>query len=170
VSLPILHGDRVTLRPLRDDDVEVLAEAAISEPSIRPWWGTVGDAEKVRDDMRFDGTALAVEADGALAGWLAFEQETDPDWRHASLDILMLPAFQDRGLGRDALRTAIRWLIDDHGHHRFTIDPAVGNARAIRAYEALGFRRVGVLRQADPDPAGGWRDALLLDLLAEELT
>jgi aminoglycoside 6'-N-acetyltransferase len=33
----------------------------------------------------------------------------------------------------------------------------------------MGFRRVGVLRRYERDPGGGWRDGLLLDLLAEEL-
>jgi RimJ/RimL family protein N-acetyltransferase len=32
------------------------------------------------------------------------------------------------------------------GHHRFTLDPNVNNAPAIRSYERLGFQRVGVLR------------------------
>lgn len=67
------------------------------------------------------------------------------------------------------LRAVIRWLIGERGHHRFTIDPAVANARAIRAYEAVGFRRVGVLRRCERAPDGTWQDGLLMELLAEEL-
>ena len=57
----------------------------------------------------------------------------------------------------------------ERGHHRFTIDPAAANARAIRAYEAVGFRPVGVLRRYERGPDGRWRDGLLMDLLAVEL-
>jgi aminoglycoside 6'-N-acetyltransferase len=64
----------------------------------------------------------------------------------------------------------IGWLAEERGHHRFTIDPSLANERAIKAYKAVGFRPVGVMRQYDRNPDGEWEDALLLDLLAEELT
>ena len=49
-----------------------------------------------------------------------------------------------------------RYLIQERGHHRLTIDPAADNAPAIRAYEKVGFRPVGVLRSYEqgPDPRG----------------
>lgn len=74
-----------------------------------------------------------------------------------------------RGLGAEALRTVLRHLFDERGHHRATIDPAVENERAIRSYERVGFRPVGVVRRAERAPDGRWRDALLMDLLADEL-
>jgi len=49
-------------------------------------------------------------------------EEDTPDNRHAGLDILLGPDHQDRGLGSEALRIAIRWLAE-RGHHRLTIDP-----------------------------------------------
>lgn len=50
-----------------------------------------------------------------------------------------------------------------------TIDPAVDNAAAIRAYEKVGFRKVGVMREYWRSPDGTWRDCLLVDLLKHEL-
>ena len=165
--MPVLRGARVTLRPATDADVEPLT-AIVEEPSVREWWGTIGSradmAEALLDEMPF-----AVEVDGALAGWLSVSEENEPDYRHAAIDIVLASAYQDRGLGSEALRTVIRWLIDERGHHRFTIDPAASNARAIRAYEAVGFQPVGVLRRYDRGADGIWRDGLLMDLLAEEL-
>jgi aminoglycoside 6'-N-acetyltransferase len=55
------------------------------------------------------------------------------------------------------------------GHHRFTVDPAAANARAVHVYEKLGFRPVGVLREYERVAGGSWRDALLMELLASEL-
>jgi RimJ/RimL family protein N-acetyltransferase len=79
------------------------------------------------------------------------------------------PHHQGRGLGTDAIRTLARYLIEERGHHRLTIDPAADNAVAIRAYEKVGFRPVGVLRAYWRSPDGTWRDGLLMDLLASEL-
>jgi aminoglycoside 6'-N-acetyltransferase len=65
----------------------------------------------------------------------------------------------------------ITWLADERGHHRFSIDPSARNERAIRAYEDVGFKRVGVMRRYERDAEGpGFHDGLLMDLLIEELT
>ena len=168
MDIPALHAERVTLRPLTDEDVERLVEI-VAAPGVREWWGTPDPTEREREGLRNDGAAFAVEVDGELAGWLAFNEESEPDYRHAALDIALAPPFQDRGLGPEALRTVIRWLADERGHHRFTIDPARQNERAIRAYAKVGFRPVGILRRAERGADGLWRDSLLMDLLAEEL-
>jgi aminoglycoside 6'-N-acetyltransferase len=68
------------------------------------------------------------------------------------------------------VRTLAGWLFEERGHHRVTIDPAAANERAIRAYERVGFKRVGVLRRYERGADGAWHDGLLLDLLPEDLT
>jgi aminoglycoside 6'-N-acetyltransferase len=67
------------------------------------------------------------------------------------------------------VRTLARYLIDERGHHRLTIDPAADNDAAIRVYEKVGFRRVGVMREYWHSPDGTWQDSLLMDLLARQL-
>jgi aminoglycoside 6'-N-acetyltransferase len=168
MHVPVLHGERLTLRPLTDADVEALT-AIVAAPGVREWWGGNDGPEELRRELRNDGAAFAVEVDGVLAGWLGVSETTDPDYRHAGLDIILAPRYHGQRLGPDALRTAIGWLVRDRGHHRFTIDPAVGNERAIRAYSAVGFRRVGVLRRYERGADGAWHDNLLMELLAEEL-
>jgi aminoglycoside 6'-N-acetyltransferase len=86
-----------------------------------------------------------------------------------ALDIALATRFQGQGIGPEALRLVIRDHVE-RGHHRFTIDPTVSNEHAVRAYAAVGFKPVGILRQSERDPDGGWRDAVLMDLLAGELT
>jgi aminoglycoside 6'-N-acetyltransferase len=169
VRLPTLHGERVILRPLAEEDLEQLAEI-VASPGVREWW-SAGDLNprRVGLELRNDGAAFAIDADGELAGWLAISEEADPDYRQAGLDIILAPRHQGRGLGSEALRTAIRWLIRDRGHHRFTMDPAIDNERAIRAYGAVGFRRVGVMRLYERGSDGHWHDNVLMELLAEEL-
>ena len=63
----------------------------------------------------------------------------------------MDPAFHGRGIGTEAVRRVVRLLIDERGHHRITIDPAAENAAAIRAYEKVGFRPVGIMRGYERD-------------------
>ena len=166
--LPTLHDNRVTLRPLEDDDLERLGEI-VSVAGVREWWGYVGDPPKLRDDLINDGAAFAIEIDGELGGWLGFTEEGEPDYRHAGLDIFLAPNHQREGLGPAALVLAARWLIDQRGHHRLTIDPAQANDRAIRAYAKVGFRPVGVMRRYERGVDGSWHDNLLMDLLADEL-
>ena len=172
MPLPVLQVERVTLRPIEDADLDALV-AIIQSPGVREWWWEADDPERLRAGFREDAdeeSAFAIEVDGELAGWLGFDEETDPGYEHAGIDISLDPGVQGRGLGPDAIRTVIRWLADERGHHRFTIDPSAGNERAIRAYESVGFRPVGVLRRYERDAGGpGFHDGLLMDLLIDEL-
>jgi aminoglycoside 6'-N-acetyltransferase len=167
VKLPNLRGERVTLRPLEDADLEPLA-AIIREPGVARWWGESDEPERLRDNLRMDGDAFVIEADGELAGWLGFVEETEPEYRSVGIDISLSERFQGRGLGPDALRTLIRWFADVRGHHRFTIDPNAANERAIKAYAAVGFKPIGITRRSELVD-GEWTDGLLMDLLIEEL-
>jgi aminoglycoside 6'-N-acetyltransferase len=165
-----LRGDRVLLRPLETRDVELLAEIG-AEPAVVRWWGDV-TTERLREkaEGRDDVTAFTVDLAGEVIGLVQFEELGEGDFKHAGIDLFLASATHGHGLGRDTVRTLARWLIDERGHHRLTIDPALANEPAIRAYQAVGFRRVGVLRKYWRDPEGVWQDGLLLDLLSEELT
>lgn len=168
MSLPDLQGQQLTLRPITEPDLDALV-AIIQSPGVREWWWDSGDADKLRGNLPNDGNAFVIEVDGEVAGWLGFEEELDPGYRHASVDLSLDPRFQGRGIGPDAIRTAIRWLADDRNHLRFTIDPAASNERAISAYEKVGFKPVGVLRKYEMGSDGTFHDGLLMDLLIEEL-
>ena len=159
----------MALRPLRAGDAAPLA-AAGSHPEVARWWPDITEEELVaKAEGRDDVEAFAIEHEGELAGLIQFWENPDAEFRYANIDLFLDVRFQGRGLGRDAVRTLARWLVTERGHHRLTIDPAAANERAIRCYEAVGFRRVGVMRRYWRDPSGEWRDGVLLDLLADEL-
>ena len=165
---PTLHGERVLLRPLEERDFGPLVEIG-AEPEVARWWPRVDAelAEKLAGDD--SSVCLTIEYDGRVAGMIQFHEENEPDFRHAGMDVFLSTECHGRGLGADAVRTLARHLLEDRGHHRLTIDPAAANERAIRCYERVGFRRVGIMRRYWRDPSGEWRDGLLLDLLADEL-
>ena len=165
-----MRGSRVTLRSVEPADAGRLTEI-VREPEVARWWGSY-DAERVRTELvepESDKAVWAIEADGEVIGLIQCYEETDPDYRHASIDLFLATARQGRGYGTEAVRVLARHLFEERGHHRLTIDPSATNERAIRAYEKVGFRPVGVLRQYERAPDGSWRDGLLMDLLAGEL-
>ena len=166
-----LRGDRVVLRPLAEADVPRIVELG-ADPDVSRWWPGLTHEHVLEKACGDDDGAVvfAIVVDGGVAGMIQYFEEDDDDFRHASIDLFLGASSQDRGLGADAVRTMARHLIDDRGHRRLTIDPAAHNQRAIRCYEKVGFKRVGVMREYWRDPEGVWRDGLLLDLLAKELT
>jgi aminoglycoside 6'-N-acetyltransferase len=163
---PTLRGRVVLLRPPTASDVEPLAEI-LAEPAVARWWGG-RDADWVRRELVGAEPGWVIVVDEGVVGWLQYTEETEPEYRHVGLDIFLTTALHGRGVAREAIRLAIRHFIE-RGHHRFTIDPAADNERAIRAYAALGFKPVGVMRRYERGPDGSWHDGLLMDLLAEEL-
>ena len=121
-------------------------------------------------DFPFDepeSTRFAVLLDGDVAGLIQFAEEPEPDFRHASIDLFIHPRLHGQGVGTEAVVLLVRHLLDDRGHHRVTIDPAVDNQAAVRSYEKVGFSPVGVMRSAWRDPEGAWRDVLLMELVEE---
>ena len=165
-----LRGERVVLRPLAEADVDRIVELG-GDPEVARWWpGLTHEHVGAKARGEDEGvTVFAIVADGEVAGLIQHYEETDPEFRHAGVDLFLGTPFQDRGLGSDAVRTLARHLVRELGHHRLVIDPAADNARAIRCYEKVGFRRVGVMREYWRAADGVWRDGVLLDLLAAEL-
>lgn len=156
----------LVLRPLTEADAEPLRRIRL-EPAVRHWWDDLEDDFPLADEP--DVTRLVIEVDGTVAGMIQYGEEPEPKYRHGWIDLFLDPAYHGRGIGSEAVRRVVRMLFREHGHHRVTIDPAADNVAAIRAYEKVGFKPVGVMRRAERDTGGrGWHDSLLMDLLAGE--
>ena len=141
-----------------------------AQPAVASRWGEP-EEEKLQGKAAGtdECTVFAIELDGEVVGLAQYHEEDDPMYRHAGIDLFLAEEVQGQGLGTDAVRTMARYLIQERGHHRLTIDPAADNVAAIRAYEKVGFKPVGVMRQYERLPGGQWHDGLLMDLLADEL-
>lgn len=170
MSDPRIAGERVILRPLAESDRPRMREI-LGQPAVAVrWLGTLGldgtvDSLFVQDDH----APFAIVLGDDVIGYIQYDEESDPDYRHASIDVSIDTAWHGQGFGTDAVRTLARHLIRERGHHRVTIDPAADNAAAIRAYEKAGFRTVGRMRAYERGPDGTWHDGLLMDLVDTDL-
>ena len=161
-----MEQSRLVLRPLaKKDEGELLRIHSL--PEVALWWDLPEEGFPWDDEP--DATRFTIEVDGSVAGMIQFSEERGPKYPHATIDLFLDPAFHGQGIGTEAVRRVVRHLIDDRGHHRVTIDPSVGNVAAIRCYEKVGFRPVGVMRRYERRIGSGeWRDGLLMELLAGE--
>jgi aminoglycoside 6'-N-acetyltransferase len=148
-----------------------LLRAILAEPSVSRWWGEPDPLASIEADLRGgdDTVLLVVEIDGQVAGGVQYVEENAPMYRHAGIDIFLGGRFQGHGAGTEAVGLLARFLFEQRGHHRLTIDPAAANAQAIRCYAKVGFRPVGVMREYERGGDGTFHDGLLMDLLREEL-
>lgn len=149
----------VTITPLAGDDAAAL-RAIHRRPEVIAWWGPPSE------EFPFDepeSTRFAIRDGGEVVGMVQYGEESDPDYRHAWIDLFVDPARHGRGIGTAAIGLVLRVLVEERGHHRVTMDPATGNAAAIRCYEKAGFSPVGVTRRSWRDPDGVWRDSLLME-------
>lgn len=169
MSVTTLHGTQVLLRPIKADDVDPLT-AILGQDGVSRWWGRY-DAARVEQDLLHatDMVVYTIEADGEVVGSIQYHEEPAADYRHAGLDLFVSAKRHGQGLGSDAVRTVARHLVHDRGHHRLVIDPQVTNEAAIRCYERVGFRKVGLMRSYERGPDGEWHDCLMLELLKDEL-
>ncbi|MFT4048451.1 MAG: GNAT family protein [Solirubrobacterales bacterium] len=158
-----LLSERLKLHETKVKDLPSLREI-IQKPGTAEWWGVFEGSED--DDELLEGWTIRMGE--TIIGWIGAHEETAKKYPFVALDIMIDPDFHGNGYGPEALRCVIEHFAS-RGHHRFTIDPSVDNARAIRAYEKTGFRRIGVARRYEQLRPGEWSDGLLMDLLVSDL-
>ena len=104
--MSVLHGALVRLRPATRDDIGELVRIRSTPEVYARWRGgddLVASVEEDFDDP--DLVGYVIELDGRTVGWIQWEAEETPDYRHASIDIFVDPAVHGRGVGTDAVRT-----------------------------------------------------------------
>jgi ribosomal-protein-alanine N-acetyltransferase len=79
------------------------------------------------------------------------------------LNITVAPEFQGQGWSRLLLEALAIWARGD-GAEWLWLEVRVGNARAIKVYEAHGYRRVGLRKAYYPAGLGQREDAIVMSL------
>lgn len=165
-----LIGDKVSLRTTAEGDRESLL-AIRRTPQVAARWRIVDLEAEFDDDLTDDETTqltIRNRPGKEIVGLIQYAEETEPDYRHASIDIYVAPSHHRRGVASDAITTLVAHLFVSEGHHRLTIDPAADNTPAIACYQKVGFQPVGVMRQYERQADESWADGLLMELLRSD--
>ena len=172
---PTIEIGPVTLRQLEPADAGGL-EASFNDPALIRLLGLPGrrDAKFLRsliDSATSDPGALymAIDLEDQLVGYTFLDQI---DWghRHAVESGILISEHRlwAQGLGRAAFGRMLMHAFDDLSMHRASLGVLEENVRAIRSYEALGFQKEGMRREALLLDTG-WVDTVMMGVLAPEL-
>jgi aminoglycoside 6'-N-acetyltransferase len=147
-----IRGEHTTLRSVTAADLDLLV-GWFADPEVYRWWDGAPKpreevAHKYAGGRRPQVESFVVEADGAPVGYIQYGVgDATSGW----LDMFLIPAARHRGLGADAARALVRYLLTERGWRRVTVDPFLDNPRAIHAWSKAGFRPEREL----PDHPGG---------------
>jgi len=94
----------VNLRPLEPGDAAELRRIR-ETPEVTRWWDALEEDFPLADEP--EATRLTIAVDGAVAGMVQFNEEEEPKYRHASIDLFVDPALHGRGIGTEAVRCVV---------------------------------------------------------------
>lgn len=166
-----LHGDMVVLRPVSPRDYPSILDWQ-NDPDVA-WLMDYEQAFSLEDiaaqeaEAQRDGCPFVIELDGRPIGRIGLNRFHARDAASALYVYIGLPELWGRGLGRDAVRTILGHAFDTLGLELVELWTLAGNERAVRAYEACGFRVDGRLRaRSVKDDAR--HDHLVMSITREE--
>jgi len=167
-----IQGPRVRLRPVTSEDLPLLL-LWLADPGVQEFCGLppaslaeVHDTYLVAEDVPC--WCFIIEEEGHPVGEIQYWYPYASECWSAGIDIFIGAAGdRDRGLGTEAVRTLLQHLFEIKGVNRATIDPEVGNRRAIRVYQKAGYRIDGVIRRNDRVD-DRWVDAVHMTILDDE--
>jgi [ribosomal protein S5]-alanine N-acetyltransferase len=161
-SLPLLDeplsDGGVTLRDYAERDIPEILIAHQDDPRLHllmgedrpPSGAELGRAAEREVLERAAGeraTLTVLEAGSDTCRGQVRVHPLDWDQSRAEIGIWVAPQVRGRGLGRGALKLAGEWLLRAGGVARVEIFADVDNPPMIRAAQAAGFAREGVLRE-----------------------
>jgi RimJ/RimL family protein N-acetyltransferase len=175
VKNPFLIGTKVYLRPLDREDAPVLV-TWFNDPEVtrtlRRYLPLAlreeqDFIEKLGQNEHNLAVGIALRDSDRLIGGTGFH-EMDFRNRHASFGILIgEKAEWGKGYGTEATALMVGYAFETLNLNRVWLHVYEHNPKAMRAYEKVGFRREGVLRQ-DCYREGRYWDTIVMAILREE--
>ena len=154
-----LRGERVTIRPLRPDEID-----RVIEDSLPAWvaWGADPQVArgKIRErlersgELTEHGLDLAIELDGRLVGDVQARADSLPKGAFELGIGLFDERDRRRGVGGEAVALLTSHLFDVQGARRVQLTTDVANEGMRRVAERAGFVHEGDLRSFWPEGDG----------------
>ena len=155
----------ITFRPLATTDLPMLREW-LARPHVAEWWGPPQTLAELETEFApsIAGTirlrCFIARHGGDDIGYIQWYAPADfhhegwwldvHDEHMRGIDQFLAHEHQlGRGLGTAMVKAFVAELFADPAVTRIQTDPSPANARAIRAYEKAGFRRVGEIETPD---------------------
>lgn len=150
-GVEFLRGDRIALRTVEDEDVDVV-QRAYNEPAFQrgflidvPRNRSAVESSLERDVVEDDDSVyLLVCADGEALGGISLRDVTR---HHAMLAYWLLPEHRGAGYVREAAAVLLDHAFDSMGLHRVFAWTVDDNERSQRVLEGLGFAHEGTYRE-----------------------
>ncbi|MEU6532756.1 GNAT family protein [Streptomyces sp. NPDC046928] len=154
---PVLHTERLRLRPFTDADADSLFALHSSSHVLRYWdsppWTDPARAQRFLANCRTledegTGARVAIDrvSDGAFVGWCGLSG-WNPEYRSASLGYVLGDAMWGHGYATEAAHALLRWAFDTLDLNRVQAEADTRNEASARVLEKLGFVREGTLRE-----------------------
>ena len=103
-----VRGEAVVLRSLGHGDIPRLVEIG-RRPAVSRWWAGITEEKlTAKAEGREEVSALAVLVDGEVVGMIQYQEEDDPEYKSAGIDIFLSEEVHGQGFGTDAVRTLAR--------------------------------------------------------------
>jgi [ribosomal protein S5]-alanine N-acetyltransferase len=171
----MLVGRQVSLRPLRDDDIEPLHASSLDLENRGPWYPLprtpLGKFKAAFAESGFwsrdEGIFAIVDRSDRFLGIVGWEQ-LNGDIPDVEVSYRLLDqADRGKGIGTEALGLLSGWLFDSGRMNRLRANVHIDNKASRRVAEKCGFTQEGTARAAWYN-RGRWHDVAVFTLTREE--
>lgn len=139
----------VTVREIRDDDVDAVIALWHASGVARPWNDPVKDIAFAR--RRPNSTIMVTEMKGRIVASAMIGEDGHRGWVYY---VAAAPEYQGAGLGKSIMTAAENWL-RERGVWKVQLLVREGNERVRRFYERLGYhdtRSICFQKIIEPNP------------------
>lgn len=175
----MLHGEKIYLRPVRQDDLPILAARA-NDIAFLTEFNFFGLHQHNALEKYFQedgllgqehGTLVVVTCDSdQVAGDISYRQVRYGPGSASiayNLGIVLVPEHRGKGYGVEAQQLLAEYLFSVYPIMRIEASTDITNSAELRALEKAGFTREGVLRKAQWRN-GDWHDLVVYSKLRGE--
>ena len=171
----MLTGERVTLRPVRENDLPVMYEWRIDMDTwaattpVAPYamtWELFKQRAQKQSEAAEENVDFAVEVGGTLVGRAGLFH-FDPLTRSCETGLVFGPGHRGKGYGREVLRLLLDFAFRHRNVHRVHLTTLSSNEAAQRCYLAAGFVEEGRRRES-AWVDGAYEDEVLMSVLSTD--